>query len=53
VAQFPDKLTVGKTFSIQNDMEKLYNALLEAETIMINITTKSSKVNRIKQNGLF
>jgi hypothetical protein len=44
LASFPDKLIIGKTFNLQNDMDKLFDALLQAEQIMNDVTTQSSKV---------
>ncbi len=45
LANFPDKLILGKTFNVQTDMDKLFGALLQAEKIMNDVTTQSSKVN--------
>lgn len=43
IGGFPDKCVIGKTFEVDRDLENLLKALNEADTVMLNASTKQSK----------
>lgn len=45
LAEFPEKILIGKNFDPIKDLDKLFDALVQAEAIFNTISTQSSKVH--------
>lgn len=46
MANFPDKCLIGKQFNKENDMNKLYEALLKGETVIEQLSNQICKVKK-------